>query len=158
MCDPTDEIALAVSNEQWDDVLNSPTLSPQQLSAPGWELVAAQGFDFRDLPSIPVQREKTYKNSEPSRFCHICGRKAINLRVAPCGRIIGNHCRKVVCERCVEKHRLDDAPLHGEPVASWSCPHCRASCPPKAQCNTYGRTNFKRHLALMQRRQIRLAK
>ncbi len=157
-CDPADEIAIVVAAEQWDDVLTSPPYTPHQTSPPGWELTAAQAFDFRDLPPIPIQREKTYKCSQPSRFCHICGRKAVNIRVAACGRIMGNHCRKVVCERCVEKHGWADAPIHGIPTPSWSCPHCRGGCPPKAQCNTYGRTNFKRHLALLRRRQYRLRK
>ncbi len=157
-CDPTDEIAQSVGKEEWYDVLTSPPSTPHQASPPGWELIAVQSFDFRDLIPVPLQREKVRKSYRSSRFCHICGRNAANIRTAPCGRVIGNRCRKIVCERCAHRHAWTDAPLHGIPTSSWICSHCRGVCPPKAQCNRYSRTYLKRNSTKLRRRQNKLTK
>lgn len=95
-----------------------------------------------------ARRPKRYKSATPSRFCHVCGRKAATTRVALCGRLIDGLCRKVVCERCIIKYNWEkDAPVgKNTPDKNWSCPHCRGVCVPKASCSTYERINSKRKL------------
>lgn len=94
------------------------------------------------------RRPKRYKSAAPSRFCHVCGRKAATTRVALCGRLVDGLCRKVVCERCINKYGwAKDAPVgKSTPDKNWSCPHCRGVCVPKASCSTYERINSKRKL------------
>lgn len=97
---------------------------------------------------------KHYKSDLPSGFCHSCGRKTRKIRVAVCGRFLRSVCRKVICEKCLERnpkwaHR---APLGTEPIPEWECPHCRTMCGSKAQCAVYGKSNQKRHVGIMKRR------
>lgn len=92
------------------------------------------------------------------------------MDVAVCSKIEDGLCRKVVCEFCFDKYGwdrtvLDDVkrakeqaknggevqPLKGR-KRRWQCPHCLGICVAKAQCNTYGKTNYKRHLKLRSRR------
>ena len=154
--DPTDEIALAVAQERWDDVLASRPASPTRVQPEGgWELDIALSLNFNSTSwSVPKSRRAyKYKSTVPSRLCHICGRKTDKLRVAPCGRVINGLCRKVVCEKCCSKTGLiDEAPVGLSPNRNWTCPHCRGICISTAQCSTYGRTNFRRHIALARRR------
>lgn len=74
---------------------------------------------------------KTYKSMEevaekkrPSRFCHICLRKAERVTVVACGHIFSGQCRKVVCRRCFKEQGWDwdTAITKG---SGWACPHCR---------------------------------
>lgn len=152
--DPIDEIALLVAGEKWDDILASRPASPMRTTPEsGWELDAALSLDFISSPQSAVQSPRTYKRMISSRFCHVCGRNTDKVRFAACGRVKSGLCRKVICENCCSKSGLTaEAPLGLEPVRSWTCTHCRGICIPTAQCSTYGRTNFKRHLALRRRR------
>lgn len=120
------------------------------------------------LSTVKKQRPKQYKRREPSRFCHLCGRRSPNVPMAICSRVIDGMCRKVVCEYCFEKYGwdrsvIDDAKRVRERNGSemdtvtvrktiWECPHCEGKCGHKAQCKTYGRTNYKRHLRLRNKR------
>lgn len=155
-----DEIAAAVARAgvaAWD--AGTPPSSPVRArSPPGWELGAA-ALDAVGAPAPAAAASsrastKRYKSAAPSRFCHVCGRKAANTRVAACGRLARGLCRKVVCELCFAKHGWQAAGLLARPAPDprWLCPHCAGTCPPKAQCGTYTRTNYKRHLALLERR------
>lgn len=121
-----------------------------------------------NLSTVKKQRPKQYKRREPSRFCHLCGRRSPNVPMAICSRVMDGMCRKVVCEYCFEKHGwdrtvIDDAKRVRERKGSeldtvrgrkavWECPHCQGICGYKAQCKTYGRTNYKRHLRLRDKR------
>lgn len=121
-----------------------------------------------DLSTVKKQRPKQYKRREPSRFCHLCGRRSPNVPMAICSRVMDGMCRKVVCEYCFQKHGwdravIDDAKRVRERNGSeldtvrgrktvWECPHCQGKCGYKAQCKTYGRTNYKRHLRLKDKR------
>lgn len=120
------------------------------------------------LSTVKKQRPKQYKRREPSRFCHLCGRRSPNVPMAICSRVIDGMCRKVVCEFCFDKYGwdrsvIDDAKRvrakNGSELdtvrvrkAIWECPHCEGKCGHKAQCKTYGRTNYKRHLRLRNKR------
>lgn len=108
---------------------------------------------FPAFPRVSRQRPKQYKRPTPSKFCHVCGRKSENIQVAVCSRIEQGMCRKVVCKCCFGKYGWDEDVLHDEAKRrKWSCPHCEGRCVSKAQCNTYGKTNYKRHLKLRRRR------
>jgi hypothetical protein len=134
----------------------------------------------RNLPlkSKPRLKLKTRSRSRkakkpvvpmPSNFCHSCGRSRSRRNITSClpsnlvmcGRIQAG-CRKVVCASCIAKHgwaggtsALDtnntDVPVT-QVDAGWACPHCAGLCGDFAQCATYGRTNFKRHVALREKR------
>lgn len=113
------------------------------------------------MSTVAKQRPKQYKRPTPSKFCHVCGRKSHNVTVAICARIEDGMCRKVVCSFCFDKYGWDRSVLDaatrnginkGAVRTNWICTHCRGGCVAKAQCNTYGRTNYKRHLKLRQRR------
>lgn len=118
--------------------------------------------------TVAKQRPKQYKRPTASRFCHVCGRKSSNVAVAVCSRIEQGLCRKVVCEFCFDKYGWDREALDVakrmqekegkdvEPLKGrkrvWECPHCLGKCVEKAQCNTYGKINYKRHLRLRSKR------
>lgn len=99
-----------------------------------------------------------------SRFCHVCGRKRGNGpgRAAVCGRIKTRECRKTVCAHCLGKRAvewgIEALVLNGAHLAvsevgdEWECPHCRRLCGDKAQCATYRKTNWRRHVLLMKRK------
>ncbi len=152
--DPTHEIARAIGEEKWEDVLASRPASPTRAqSEKGWELNVALSMDFRDITRIAKPNTNITKSKISSRFCHVCGRKTDRIRVAPCGRVKDGLCRKVVCEKCCKKMGIaGETPLGLEPDRNWKCPHCSGTCIPSAQCGTYRRTNFKRHQALIRRR------
>jgi hypothetical protein len=61
---------------------------------------------------------------QPSRFCHICLRRAGRVTLLACGNTVEGSCRKVVCEKCFETFGWDwRAAL--EPNSMWTCTHCR---------------------------------
>lgn len=119
-------------------------------------------------PTVLKQRLRHYKRPTASKFCHICARKSANVPVVVCSRIEEGLCQKVVCEYCLNKYgwghegldtirrlqetgRKDVGPRN-ERKRAWVCPHCRGMCVARAQCNTYGRVNHKRHLKLRRKR------
>lgn len=128
----------------------------------------SQRTSTQSRSTVAKQRPKHYKRPTASKFCHICARKSSNVAVAVCSRIEEGLCRKVVCEYCFEKYGWDRAALdtakkrHGKEgfdseackgrKRAWECPHCRGQCVAKAQCNTYGKINYKRHLKLRRKR------
>lgn len=130
--------------------------------------VKGQRAGASSRPTVAKQRPKHYKRPTASKFCHICARKSSNVAVAVCSRIEQGLCRKVVCEYCFEKYGWDREALdvakrmqekEGRDVGpckgrkrAWECPHCRGQCVAKAQCNTYGKINYKRHLKLRRKR------
>lgn len=123
---------------------------------------AARGFKPFPLTNIIVkQRPKRFKAPKPSRFCHVCGRRAQKASVATCGRISEGLCRKVVCSHCIARYGWDASGLNQDGMnSSWLCPHCEGKCGgsgggilAKAQCNTYTKTNFRRKLGTLKRRE-----
>lgn len=83
------------------------------------------------------------RSVKPAQFCHLCWRSTQRVNVVVCSNILFSSCRKIVCEKCFEKFGWDWAAATSE-REHWICTHCRGSCPGKAQCYVYGRTNEKR--------------
>jgi hypothetical protein len=90
----------------------------------------------------PKKFRKTARFEEaiPSRFCHVCSRKAENIRVFVCSNIAQGTCRKVTCEKCYVEHGFEGFEGAAE-GSSMKCLHCYGTCPERAQCRTYGRVN-----------------
>lgn len=61
---------------------------------------------------------------QPSRFCHICLRRAGRVTLLACGNALEGSCRKVVCEKCFETFGWDWKAAC-EPSSKWTCTHCR---------------------------------
>lgn len=61
---------------------------------------------------------------QPSRFCHICLRRAGRVTLLACGNALEGSCRKVVCEKCFETFGWDWAAAL-KPNSMWTCTHCR---------------------------------
>lgn len=101
----------------------------------------------------PRSTEHSGANSvQPSRFCHICLRRAGRVTLLSCANALEGSCRKVVCKKCFETFSWDwEGAI--QPNSRWSCTHCRQECPQRAQCHIYKRTNSRRHQALLARRQ-----
>lgn len=148
---PTDD--LLIIEPPADPLITTPAWDTfETSSAPSWDFQTPQETlpEPRVLyPTVSKQRPKQYKRPTPSKFCHVCGRKTANVPVAICRRITEGMCRKVVCRCCFEKYGWD---LHDMTSGDWVCTHCRDTCVARAQCNIYGRTNYKRHLRLRRRR------
>lgn len=89
---------------------------------------------------------------QPSKFCHICLRRAGRVTLLACVKAIEGSCRKVVCEKCFDTFAWDWQQAI-QPQSNWSCTHCREMCPQRAQCHIYKRTNSRRHNALVARRE-----
>lgn len=104
-------------------------------------------------PAISRQRPKQYKRATASRFCHMCGRKVRSGCFITCSRIHIGLCRKVVCSFCVHSIGAAATGQQTDGEEGWVCPHCRGRCGVKAQCHTYGKTNYRRHLRLSKKRQ-----
>lgn len=86
-------------------------------------------------------------NLTASKYCHVCTRSANAVEMAYCRNIGRGTCRKIICSKCAVEFRWPDVTeaIRKKSVAAlWECVHCRRVCPPKAQCNTYGRINFQR--------------
>lgn len=126
------------------------------------------GYSHRS--AFVKQRLRHYKRPTASKFCHICARKSVNVPVVVCSRIEEGLCQKVVCEYCLKKYgwgqeKLDptlrlqeteswDVGSRNEWKRMWICPHCSGKCVARAQCNTYGRVNHRRHLKLRRKRDV----
>ena len=142
--DLTDEIR---SSGCWypSDPLSTPTgvISPMK---PGWELEFSP--DYMSLPPTPldVKSKGRLSAAPPSIYCHVCGRVAYGGRV--CGRYLRSLCRKVVCEKCLHRFRLEGS----SDDSSWMCPHCLGTCPPKSKCYVYSKRYLKRRLASKSRK------
>lgn len=74
-----------------------------------------QAFDNRPAGSTSVQ---------PSRFCHICLRRAGRVALLACSNAKEGTCRKVICEKCFNCFgwSWDEA---SNPESNWTCTHCR---------------------------------
>lgn len=61
---------------------------------------------------------------KPSRFCHICLRRAERVTAVACRNLCTGRCRKVICKRCFDEYNWDwrQAIAAG---SRWDCPHCR---------------------------------
>lgn len=118
--------------------------------------------------TVVKQRLRHYKRPTASKFCHVCARKSTNVPVVVCSRIEEGLCRKVVCEYCLQKYGWQGE-AHGatrrtqeiegmnvdscrERKGVWVCPHCSGQCVARAQCNTYGKVNYRRHLKLRRKK------
>lgn len=62
--------------------------------------------------------------NQPSRFCHICLRRAERVSLMACGRLRSGLCRKVVCERCFNDFGYDWE-ASAASGSGWTCTHCR---------------------------------
>lgn len=93
------------------------------------------------IPKKPTARPVIIKPS--SRYCHVCVRPAKRFGFVRCANnIIDGSCRKVVCKRCFEDAARDYAAAKN--AGNWKCWHCTQSCPMRASCTTYNKTNQKR--------------
>lgn len=62
--------------------------------------------------------------NQPSRFCHICLRRAERMPLMACARLRSGLCRKVVCERCFNDFGYNWGAA-AAPDSGWTCTHCR---------------------------------
>lgn len=62
--------------------------------------------------------------NQPSRFCHICLRRAERVALMACSRLRSGLCRKVVCEKCFAEFGYDWEAA-ASPRSGWTCTHCR---------------------------------
>ncbi|GJD07720.1 hypothetical protein Gasu2_20640 [Galdieria sulphuraria] len=93
------------------------------------------------------QRKKQYSRVSPAKFCHLCARAASkNIRMIVCSNIQIGMCLKVTCEKCFQQNNWNFEEAIGNPD-SWICTHCRGSCPYRAQCSIYQRTNHRRRVS-----------
>lgn len=91
-----------------------------------------------------TRTRRTYWTPEPSRFCHVCSQKPRkNRRYAVCSLMSRGHCRKIVCERCIELEGWDFDFIRRN-AETWLCPHCAGICPRRSQCHVYARVNAQR--------------
>ncbi|GJQ08458.1 hypothetical protein GpartN1_g249.t1 [Galdieria partita] len=93
------------------------------------------------------QRKKQYSRVSPAKFCHLCARAASkNIRMIVCSNIQIGMCLKVTCEKCFQQNNWNFEEVFRNPD-SWICTHCRGSCPYRAQCSIYQRTNHRRRVS-----------
>lgn len=72
----------------------------------------------------PYATEKTEEKLRPSRFCHICLRRAEKVAAVACSRLQSDRCRKIVCRKCFDEFSWDWRNAI-KPGSNWECPHCR---------------------------------
>jgi len=144
------------------DNLDRTRLQPGRCSPPPWTqsnklaLTPEMDRDGQSRPTgLPPRSVRKYTNARASNHCHICQRSSKAVPSVACANIRRGTCRKIICELCFEAFNIDRAP----PVASveestWLCTHCTLTCPRRAQCWTYRRTNSRRR----ERRQLRASK
>lgn len=97
---------------------------------------------------VGLKKEEKYDKKKPSRFCHICLRRAEKVSMVACNGIISGKCRKVICKKCFREQDWDWNKAI-EINSNWTCSHCLHRCPDRAQCFNYSKTNNKRHVRLM---------
>lgn len=78
---------------------------------------------MQSCPQPPAQNGKAGP-SQPSRFCHICLRRAERVSLISCANLQTGACRKVVCEKCFDDFGWDWENAIRSDV-SWACTHCR---------------------------------
>lgn len=118
------------------------------------------------IPSSPMQssaspellstsKRKRYRSATPSTHCHICCRPSRSVQVAICSNIRDGTCRKVICNLCVREYNIGDWENVTAPGTTWKCTHCVDACSTvsRAQCFVYTKTNLKRKLAGVSKRQ-----
>eukprot|EP00871_Galdieria_phlegrea_P000089 jgi/Galph1/1080/GphlegSOOS_G5907.1 len=92
------------------------------------------------------QRKKQYSRISPAKFCHLCARATSrSVRMVVCANINIGMCLKVTCEKCFQQYQWNFAEAIANP-STWVCTHCRGSCPDRAQCSIYQRTNHRRRI------------
>jgi hypothetical protein len=92
-------------------------------------------------------QKQAASNASASKYCHVCTRSANAVEMAYCKNIARGTCRKIICCKCALEFQWPDvtSAINDRAIAAqWECVHCRNVCPPKAQCNTYGRINLQR--------------
>lgn len=69
-------------------------------------------------------QDKNDSKNKPSRFCHICLRRAERVAAVACARLVTTRCRKIVCKRCFDEYGWDwrKAIMGG---CHWECSHCQ---------------------------------
>lgn len=114
------ELALEQNGEKWGGGMGR----PQRLAQSGRGAYSTEGVDGGADGMGVWWMEKGMEGLQPSRFCHICLRRAERVAVMACGRLRSGGCRKVVCERCFAEFGYDweGAVASG---ARWTCTHCR---------------------------------
>lgn len=61
---------------------------------------------------------------KPSRFCHICLRRAERVTAVACHNLSTGRCRKVICKRCFDEYNWPWTEATTK-NSQWICPHCR---------------------------------
>lgn len=97
------------------------------------------------------KNSRRYRDARPSNFCHVCQRYQKRNTFAICTNIKYGLCRKVVCLECFQSNGWDWGSAMNN-YQNWRCPHCADSCPLRAQCFTYRKTNKRRRLGIMKKR------
>lgn len=107
------------------------------------ECSVAHAESERSWPS-GAQPRKYYTNPSPSAHCHCCARSttARSVPFVTCSRLSDGLCRKVICVKCFARFSWDWNAASENP--SWTCTHCRNSCPERSQCFIYSRVNRRR--------------
>lgn len=82
--------------------------------------------DPRQTSESPLSERhgRKEKLKKPSRFCHICLRRAERVAAAACARLATAHCRKVICRRCFEEQGWDWSSATKR-NSGWTCSHCQ---------------------------------
>lgn len=101
---------------------------------------------------IGTRRQRRYTQATPSKFCHICQKSDKATVHAVCSNIHEGLCRKVICKGCCVQYGWDWMSANAAGTA-WQCPHCMQTCPNRAQCKTYQKTNIRRKIGAMKRRE-----
>jgi hypothetical protein len=91
-----------------------------------------------------VKKEKVASPIQSSKHCHICARSGQASNLAGCKNLTSSGCRKVVCRKCFDALGLGAWEAVTAPTFAWACVHCTGSCPDKAQCAIYAKTNARR--------------
>mmetsp|Transcript_39021 Transcript_39021/g.154556 ORF Transcript_39021/g.154556 Transcript_39021/m.154556 type:complete len:171 (-) Transcript_39021:1537-2049(-) len=98
---------------------------------------AANPGDVRPAPRR--QKRKKYNDRTPSNHCHICSRSSGAVKMAVCANMHVGFCRKVICKLCCDTFNLGVEKYDNN--QNWLCTHCQGTCPSRARCFTYNKTN-----------------
>lgn len=106
-----------------------------------WASTALQSAKNRRRPA-------TYRNAEPSNFCHICGKRPRPSRdFLVCANHLVRTCRKIFCQDCFISIETTDFST-AKKEALWKCTHCQGVCPNRSSCKTYERSNDNRRKSM----------